>query len=121
MYSTTRHRPSSVGLGLGAEILLKGGCAPGCPPIFHISPYKITSDFTGFNTGSVGFHRFSTGRRSSQHCESKVDMRGAETVVSGGARPSALNRQGYTDPLAHQLEVTGDFWKQMNFRSHISD
>eukprot|EP00956_Cyclotella_meneghiniana_P008254 scaffold10980_cov81-Cyclotella_meneghiniana.AAC.2 len=63
--TTSRHRPSSV--GLGAEILLKGGCAPGCPLIFHISPYKITSDFTGFNTGSVGFDGFSMGRRSSQH------------------------------------------------------
>eukprot|EP00956_Cyclotella_meneghiniana_P026906 scaffold59323_cov24-Cyclotella_meneghiniana.AAC.1 len=55
------------------------GLRPRVPP--EISPYKITSDFTGFNAGFMGFHGFSTGRRSSQHGESKADMTGAETVV----------------------------------------
>eukprot|EP00956_Cyclotella_meneghiniana_P000607 scaffold666_cov48-Cyclotella_meneghiniana.AAC.5 len=51
----------------------------GCPRDFTIC--KITSYFTGFNTGSMGFHGFTTGCRSSQHCESKADMMGAETVA----------------------------------------
>eukprot|EP00956_Cyclotella_meneghiniana_P031586 scaffold83329_cov23-Cyclotella_meneghiniana.AAC.1 len=52
-----RARPSTR--GCGSLSVAKRGLRPWVPP--KISPYKITSDFTGFNTGSMGFHGFQRG------------------------------------------------------------